>query len=193
MDKTTNETTDVTTTPAANKSFLSSTRNKILVAVCIVVILFAALWIWKGIEISNLKEENEKQQAGIRKQAEDFLSQTDTRYLKLVTKPYVWAIRTEMMKGNMEAVNLYANDMIQEKNFQMISVVDENGKVVSSTDKKLEGQSYTPVSGKTNLTTDSTVVDRIEENKVAIASPVMGFNKRIGTVIMVYTPEKLSW
>ncbi len=40
-----------------------------------------------------------------------------------------------MMKGNIEAVNLYANDMVKEKNFQTITVVNEKGMVISSTIK----------------------------------------------------------
>jgi len=36
----------------------------------------------------------------------------------------------------------HANDMVKEKNFQTITVVDDKGIVVSSTNKKLESKSY---------------------------------------------------
>jgi hypothetical protein len=85
------------------------------------------------VEISNLKNEHEKNEALLQQKASDLIRQSDYRYLKLLAKPYVWAIRTEIMKGNIEAVNLYANDMVKEKNFQTITVVDDKGAVISST------------------------------------------------------------
>lgn len=172
------------------KSFFSSTRNKILVAAGVIILLFAALWIWKAVEISNLKQENEKKETLLRQKAIELLSRSDSRYLKLLAKPYVWAIRTEMMKGNIEAVNLYANDMVKEKNFQTITVVDDKGMVISSTNKKLEGKSYASVGNAAFLSNDSTVVNKVDDNALEISSPVMGFNKRIGTLIFNYMPPK---
>ncbi len=165
-----------------------------LVAAGVVIILFAALWIWKAAEIKNLKQEHDKREALLQqqatdllRQATDLLRQADYRYLKLLAKPYVWAIRTEMMKGNIEAVNLYANDMVKEKNFQTITVADEKGVVVSSTNKKLEGKPY---ASPASLNSDSTVVIQTDNGAVNVTSPVMGFNKRIGTLIFNYMPPK---
>ena len=182
--------TTATVSSNEGKSFFSSAKNKLLVAAGIVVVLFAALWIWKAAEISNLKQENEKKESLLRQKATELLSRSDSRYLKLLAKPYVWAIRTEMMKGNIEAVNLYANDMVKEKNFQTITVVDDKGMVISSTNKKLEGKSYASVGNAAYLSNDGTVVNKVDDNTLEISSPVMGFNKRIGTLIFNYTPPK---
>lgn len=175
---------------AEKSSFFSSTKNKMLVAAGVVIVLFAALWIWKAAEIKNLKQEKEKREASLQQQAADLLRQADYRYLKLLAKPYVWAIRTEMMKGNIEAVNLYANDMVKEKNFQTITVADEKGIVVSSTNKKLEGKPYASAANAASLNSDSTVVNQTDNGAVNVTSPVMGFNKRIGTLIFNYMPPK---
>jgi len=182
--------TTATMSSNESKSFFSSTKNKNLVAAAIVVVLFAALWIWKAIEIKNLKQEHEKNETMLRQKAIERLSQSDYKYLKLLAKPYVWAIRTEMMKGNIEAVNLYANDMVKEKNFQTITVVDDKGMVISSTNKKLEGKSYASVGNAAFLNNDSTVVNKIDDTALEVSSPVMGFNKRIGTLIFNYMPPK---
>ncbi|MGI8637047.1 MAG: hypothetical protein ACR2KZ_16760, partial [Segetibacter sp.] len=111
----------------------------------VIIGLFAALWIWKAIEIKNLKQEHEKRETLLRQKTIELLSQSDYKYLKLLAKPYVWAMRTEMMEGNTDAVNLYANDMVKEKNFQIITVVNDKGVVVSSTNKKLESKSCASV------------------------------------------------
>lgn len=173
-----------------SKSFFSSTKNKILVAAGVIILLFAALWIWKAVEIKNLKKENEKKESLLKQKANELLLQSDYRYLKLLAKPYVWAIRTEMMNGNIEAVNLYANDMVKEKNFQTITVVDDKGMVISSTNKKLEGKAYTSVGNAAYLSNDSTLVNKVDDATLEVSSPVMGFNKRIGTLIFNYMPPK---
>ena len=171
-------------------TFFASTKNKILVAAGVIILLFAALWIWKSIEIKNLKKEHAKKEALVKQKANEFLLQSDYRYLKLLAKPYGWAIRTELMKGNTDAVNLYANDMVKEKNFQTITVVDEKGMVISSTNKKLEGKSYASVGNAAYLSNDSTLVNKVDDATLEISSPVMGFNKRIGTLIFIYMPPK---
>lgn len=170
--------------------FLASTKNKILVAALAVVILFASLWIWKSVEINHLKKDSERRQQALKQRADEVLMQADMKYMKLIAKPYVWAVRTEMMKGNIDAVNLYANDMVKEKNFQSIMVADDKGVIVSSTDKKLEGKSFSSVGKNAYLTTDSTIVDKVNENTLAVSSPIMGFNKRVGTLVFNYTIEK---
>jgi hypothetical protein len=182
--------TTATESSNGEKSFFSSTKNKLLVAAAIVVILFTALWIWKAVEIKNLKQENEKKELLLRQKATELLSRSDSRYLNLLAKPYVWAIRTEMMKGNIEAVNLYANDMVKEKNFQTITVVDDKGMVISSTNKKLEGKSYASFGNAAYLSNDSTLVNKVDATTLEVSSPVMGFNKRIGTLIFNYMPPK---
>ncbi len=144
---------------AEKGTFFSSTKNIILVAAGVIIVLFAALWIWKAIEIKNLKQEHEKREKLLRQKAIELLSQSDYKYLELLAKPYVWAIRTEMMKGNTDAVNLYANDMVKEKNFQIITVVNDKAVVVLSTNKKLESKSCASVGNPGYLSNDSTVVN----------------------------------
>ncbi|MEO5889638.1 MAG: hypothetical protein ABIQ31_05260 [Ferruginibacter sp.] len=178
---------------ADKNSFFSSAKSKIIVASGVIILLFAALWILKAIEIKKLEKENEKKETLLKQKANELLLMSDYRYLKLVAKPYVWAIRTEMMKANIEAVNLYANDMVKEKNFQTITVVDEKGTVISSTNKKQEGKPYAAVGNAAYLNNDSTIVTKIDENTLEISSPVMGFNKRIGTLIFNYTPPKADF
>jgi hypothetical protein len=177
---------------ADNSSFFSSKRNKVLITVLVIIALFAALWIWKAIEINNIKKFSAEREEALKQRADTALRLVNIKYLKLVAKPYVWAIRTEIMRGNIDAVNLYANDMVKEKNFQSITVVDDKGIIVSSTDKKLEGKNFSSIGKGAYLTTDSTIVDRINEYNLVVSSPVMGFNKRIGTLIFNYATEKVE-
>ncbi len=80
------------TESAEKSSFFSSSKNKILVAAGVVIVLFATLWIWKAVEIKNLKQEHVKRETFLQQQTSDLLRQADYRYLKLLAKPYAWAI-----------------------------------------------------------------------------------------------------
>lgn len=177
----------------SKKSFFASPKNKMFIAIGVVVILFAALWIWKAAQISQLKKENERKEIRIKQQASDNLSAADYRYLKLLTKPFAWAIRSEMMKGNLEAVNLYANELVKEKNFKVITIVNDKGVVISSTDKKLESKPFSAFGNTSYLSADSTAIYKTDSTTLGVYSPVMGLNKRIGTLVFTYSPARAEW
>ena len=171
------------------KTYVSK-RNTMLIAALVILALFAGLWIWKSVQISNIKKDSAERQQALKQRADEVLMEAEMKYMKLIAKPYVWAIRTEMMRGNIDAVNLYANDMVKEKNFQSIMVADDKGTIISSTDKKLEGKDFSSVGKSAYLTTDSTIIDQVNKSTLMVSSPVMGFNKRIGTLVFNYTIQK---
>ena len=56
-------------------------------------------------------------------------------HLKLLPKPYPWAVQSELLKGNINQVNLYANEMAKEKNLQNIVVTNDKRVIISSPEK----------------------------------------------------------
>ncbi len=94
------------------------------------------------------------------------------------------AMRSEMLKNNISQVNLYANELVKEKNFQKVVVTNDKGLVILSTNKKEEGEEFIST-GKVNyLTIDTTAVENINDSLVIMSSPVLGFNIRLGTLII---------
>jgi len=94
-----------------------------------------------------------------------------------------------MLKNNITQVNLYANEMVKEKNFQKVVVANDKGMVILSTNKKEEGKEFvTP--GKINyLLSDTTVAENMNDSLLIMSSPVMGFNNRIGTLIVTFSSQ----
>ncbi|MCU7549283.1 hypothetical protein OCK74_09155 [Chitinophagaceae bacterium LB-8] len=115
-------------------------------------------------QINSLKKQHAVQQQQLIEQTKTLLANSVKHYLQLIAKPYVWAVRTEMMNGNMNQVHLYANDMVKEKNFKTILIVNNKGIIVSSTDKKLEGQYFATVGNKSYLNTNNTVVEQVNDS-----------------------------
>lgn len=170
--------------PETEKGFSLSTFIKkypVLAAIICGLIAVAIVYFWKDIQMKKAKGE-------ITRKADEQLLQNNQDMLKLMCKPLVWSIRSEMLRGNMEQVNVFTTDLVKEKNFQFIHIVDPAGTIIVSTDKKLEGQ---PAEGKIDalaLTTDSIMVMKKESNLLSVSAPVMGFEKRLATIIFYYKP-----
>ena len=161
-------------------------NTKILIIIAIALVLLIALWIWKSVEVANIRRTAENDYQVLKEQAIKSIVTSEEQQLKLLAKPYVWAVRTELMKGNISQVNLYADDMIKEKNFLLIAVANDSGIVVSSTNKKDEGKPFTSIGDASALNNNNTIVKNTGDSVLIVTSPIMGFNSRLGTLFIKY-------
>ena len=166
-------------------------NKKIFITIGVALLLIITIWIWKSIEINNIKAKAESVQLLIKKQAASQIIQSHESHLKLLAKPYVWAVRSEMMRGNINQLNLFANDMIKENKFQLIAVANDKGIIVSSTNKKHEGQAFSTIGRETGLTDNNTTVENVNDTILIMTSPIMGFNNRLGTLLIKYAIQPL--
>jgi len=179
-------TSEVSYQKSSEKPVRLGRNKKLLITVGIALVLIAAIWIWKSVEINSLKEQAITYRQNLKEQAIVRIIQTHEEHLKLLAKPLVWAVRGEMMQGNMNQVNLFANDMVKEKNFQRIVIANDRGIIVSSTNKKDEGREFTTVGKQDYLSSNTTIVEAINDSIVVMSSPIMGVNNRLGTFMINY-------
>ena len=161
--------------------------KKVWITLLIAVVVLAIAWIVEQRQINNLKKEAAIEKQQVQATATALMLQTQQESLKLLAKPFVWAVRTEMLKGNISQVSLYENEMVKEKNVQRIVVADDKGVIVAATDKKLEGKVFTIVGKPVYLSSDTTIVEKTGDSTLVMSSPVMGFNNRLGTLLITYT------
>lgn len=161
-------------------------RKTLLITILVAIILIVAMWIWKSISTNNLEEQVTVNQNKLKQQTKTIIAQTHADHLKLLAKPFVWSIRTEMMKGNNDQINIYMNEMVREKNFQRIMVLNNKYAIVSSTNKKDEGKSFDTVDSMSKLSGDDTKVENKGDSILTLISPIMGFNNRLGTLYIQY-------
>ena len=164
-------------------------NKKLLITIGVALVLLITVWIWKSIEISNVRGKADRDHQALKEQAIKGIVTSKEEQLKLLTIPYVWAVRTEMMKGNINQINLYALDLIKEKNFQRIAIANDSGVIVSSTDKKDEGKPFTSIGEVAALTNNDTMVENTGDSVLIVTSPIMGFNKRLGTLFFKYAVQ----
>jgi len=172
--------------PAHTNDTQHSQRKQFAIAGLVVVGVIATILIWKGVQISNIRKQEQVKREQLRSEAAEALVQSHREHLKLLAKPYIWAVRQEMMSGNLNQLNVYANEMIKEKNFQNIVVANEKGMIISSTNKKFEGKDFVLVGKSSYLSSDSTIVENLNDSVLVMSSPVMGFNNRLGTLMITY-------
>lgn len=165
-------------------------KKVLLISILLVFVLLAGIWIWKEIEIINLREGAERDRMVLQDRAAELVVQSHEEHLKLLAKPFVWAIRSELLEGNISQVNLYTNEMVKEKNFKGIVVANNKGIIVSSTNKKDEGKDFNTV-GKTDyLKNNNTIIDNAGDSLLVMSSPIMGFNNRLGTLMITYDVQQ---
>lgn len=172
-----------------NPLFKNTHTRNLSILTAVFLVLLAIVWIWKTVQINNLQKEAIKERQLLQDQASKMIITTHEEHLIHLAKPFVWAVRTEMLNKNISQVSQYANDLVKEKNFQSILITNEKGIIVSATDKKLEGKDYASVGNKNYLSGNSTRVDRVK-NQFIISSPIMGFNSRLGTAILTYNLQQ---
>lgn len=165
-------------------------KKTFLITIVVGLILISAIWIWKTVEISNVKKNAESEKQVLQQRATRQLVQTHEAHLKLLAKPFVWAVRSEMMQGNLSQVNLYMIDMVKEKNIERIALINDKGIIISSTNKKDEGKPFSTVGKVSSLGNNTTMLENEQDSVISMTSPVMGFNNRLGTLFIKYSIPK---
>ena len=88
-------------------------NKKIYITIGIALVLLISIWIWKGIETDNIRSKAQSDYQGLKAQAIKGIATSKEEQLKLLAKPYVWAMRTELMKDNivLEASKSYCSQL----------------------------------------------------------------------------------
>ena len=141
------------------------------------ILALTAVYLWK-------ESDNEKQKLSIKKAATLQINKNQQDLLKIMAKPLVWDIRSEMLRGNLEQVNLLISDLEKEKDFRYIHLIAPNGNVILSTNKGLDGKQIGNEIAAYLLVVDSPTVVELIDKIIVVAAPVMGIDKRLATLVM---------
>lgn len=169
------------------------TARQLLIAAVSLLGLIALLVIWRNLSLNSAEKECNQQQAALQKRAALQLMDAGQRQLKLLAKPYTWAVRNALLQNDKARLNEYAADIVKEKNVVVVMVIDPKNTVVSSSDKKWEGRDYLTFGPAAHLNADSAVVQKVNDSLLVLASPVMGFNDKLGTVVLRYAVPKFVY
>lgn len=133
-----------------------------------------------------------REQKRIINAATEKVEQNNTDMLMLFSRPMVWSIRAEMLRGNHENIDLLISDMVREKDFSNIFVANSAGEIIVSTNKRQEGQPAADHIPPGLLASDSTIIAPGDADKMFIMAPVLGYDRRIGSLVIEYIREEFS-
>lgn len=168
--------------PSAFRRFVK--KHPVATTVMVGVILLVGMCFFKDIQ-SDIEKKALTESANIT------IKENDETMLKVLSKSVVWSVRSEMLRGNNEQVDLLISDLVKENNFQYIHIVETTGNVLLSTNKKLEGQPVQNADVVNNLNADKTVIINAADSTTILVSPIMGYDSRLGTMVLCYRSKIL--
>lgn len=157
-------------------------------ALLIILILIAAvagMFVWKKIAVDRTRAE-------VAAKAAEVIAAQNEAFLRLVTVPLVWAVRSEMIRGNYDQINQYLINFVREPNVNEVVLAKPDGVILLATNKRLEGTAVADSYPATVLQAEKTVVTSLDNRGFLAASPVMGISGKLGVIIVVYKPAAYS-
>nr|WP_294897667.1 hypothetical protein [uncultured Pedobacter sp.] len=153
----------------------------------IILVLLAVgvgIYFYKDYQLNHVRKD-------LSAQADSALVNQNKVMLTMSAKPLVWAIRSEMLRNNLDEIDVFNTDLVKEKNVMEVTLLNAVGKIINSTDKKLEG-TMAQDTYMNYLKTDSVKVFALSDSTARLVAPVMGYQSKLGVVILNYRIAKFN-
>ncbi len=167
-------------------------RTPIIIAV-LFVFAIGAMYVWKSVSERKLRSEYDMQKQEMVIAATSILSSRTEKLLNAVMQPFVWSVRTELLKDNYDQIDSYLTQFVKQDEFNSVMLITPDMEIKVSTDKKLEGAIMKDENIKAAMNTNSIVITKAnpDDQEMIISAPVMGFNSKLGTIVVFYKPHAM--
>jgi len=157
-------------------------QNNKVSSVLALLLLIVFVWLFVKIRINERNFQNEKTE--LINQHSIFIDSLQINHLEFATEVFSWSVRSELIRNNTENINQLLTIFVKESEADLVQLIDPEGyTILLSSDKKYEGKEY---SGDLNFELNSTIILKTSKD-VKIITPVMGFNSKIGILIVELT------
>jgi hypothetical protein len=151
----------------------------------LLVVLVVGIYVWKTLAVRSLERQMEIQRSEMLVERDRALNAQAKDMLRLTALPLAWAVRSEMMRGNLDPVDDYFRELIRKPGVLLIALIDKEDKVVLATNRKLETQSAVGLFSKAIREADDIVIED-SESLLRMGVPIMSFNEKLGILVMEY-------
>jgi hypothetical protein len=159
--------------------FVAFLKNNIVAS--ILAILLVVVLIWFSVKMSINERNFEKEKAQLITHYEGKIDSLQIKHLEFATEVFSWSVRSELLRNNTENLSQLLTVFVQESGADLVQLINpEDRMVLLSSDKKFEGNPY---SGNLDFESDNLTVLK-EGGDVKIITSVMGFNNKIGVLIV---------
>ncbi len=164
-----------------------------LVTALLVVAVYMYGWKVAAVDaVENKLSQVEAQQAGAHAQLVNEAKQREDRRaeetLRLFSIPFAWAIRRELMIGNLDRVDQYFGELVQIRGFKSAILAKPDGKIIVASDRKKLVQTFSSLYPGANLDSTEITLEKSGNGSFRAMIPMLGLNKHLGMVVLEYTP-----
>jgi hypothetical protein len=152
------------------------------------IALVAGVYAWKIASVRSLEQKMEVQRNEMTEERRQALEVQARDMLRITSRPLAWAVRAEMIRGNLGQIDDYFRDFVREDGVVSIVLIDKNGQVALATNRKLETQPADGVVSKNILDTDDVVIEELGAI-LRLGVPIMSFNEKLGVLVLDYQPR----
>ncbi|MFZ1852168.1 MAG: hypothetical protein WAU15_08090 [Nitrosomonas sp.] len=162
----------------------------VLMLVGAIIVIFA----WKSVAVgkveSDMAKKLQSERMDITLQAREYADQQYSREEERFGQVLSWAVRGELIRNNIDQIEQYFGEVVRMKDTQRVDLVDSEGQLLVSTDKRFQESKANDVYPKEFLNLQKITLNSDVNNNKILVIPVMGLNKKIGTVIVSYKLPK---
>jgi hypothetical protein len=160
-------------------------RLPLIVAV-IGVLAVAWLALSKGMAVKQAEDAAAAERAALLNQVAAERTGMARQLLTSFSLPLAWAVRREMMAGNLDQVDQYVTELVRQPGFEQVVVAQPDGKIVVASDRKNQGKAFASLYDKRYLAADRISLQETAPGKWLVVVPILGLNARLGTVAIAY-------
>ncbi len=108
--------------------------------------------------------------------------------LRLFSIPFAWAIRRELIVGNLNQVDQYFGQLVQIRGFKSAVLAKPDGKVTVASDRKKLVETFAGLYPGANLDSNEITLEKVGNGIFRAFIPILGLNKSLGMVVLEYLP-----
>jgi hypothetical protein len=95
-----------------------------------------------------------------------------------------WAVRSAMLRKNLDEIDQYVTALMKNPRIQLVLVADRSGKVLLSSDRRLQGSRLSAHVPSPLLNATEVTVEPPDAQGRHLVLPIQGLTTRLGTVVV---------
>jgi hypothetical protein len=161
--------------------------------IILALFILASGWIYAFWNQFAMNRKHEKQLSVISQEAMVFGDETQEELLLFSLKSAGLGVRSEWIRNNQEQVDLYLGNLAQHPRVLLAQVIDEQGNVLISSDKHLQGTRFKATGLEENpLVRKEASFYAVSPEEAWVFAPIMGIDTRLGTLMIRYHTRTFS-
>lgn len=147
---------------------------------------------WKVAAVGTVEKQAAEARAQLLEQVRQHDIQRAEAALHRFSTPLAWAIRREVMAGNLDQVDQYFVDLVRLEGFQSAILATPEGKIIVASDRKLLAVEFSTLYPAQYLQAGDIRIERAADGKLRAIIPIMGLSQHLSTLVLEYAPPPFT-